>query len=293
MLPPTEFLYHFLSISVGFTAFSALSHQTFFYKKMFVREVRKAFSAPLIKSRINSYSIRFKKSNNYENDEILEIYDEHGRALGKGMHRDRIHSEGKWHKTVHIWIANSMGQLLLQQRSQLKKSFPNLWDISCAGHVSFGETIAQAVRKEMQEELGILSQLSADRMEVNPLVPNSKMQLIFQTKFEDLTQNNGTYKNREHVDVFLLQVDKMETKQFILEEAEVSQVGWIHYTQYQKIMCQETFSDPIFQQYKDNCVPFRNKDYYQLFTVLDKHYKHTAEKKENLVDLSFLLNQKS
>ena len=53
-----------------------------------------------------------------------------------------------------MWITNGKG-VLLQLRAPQKKSFPNKWDISVAGHVDAGESPLQAVQREYQEELGI------------------------------------------------------------------------------------------------------------------------------------------
>jgi len=53
-----------------------------------------------------------------------------------------------------LWITNGKG-VLLQLRATQKKSFPNKWDISVAGHVDASESPLQAFQREYQEELGI------------------------------------------------------------------------------------------------------------------------------------------
>lgn len=83
----------------------------------------------------------------------IDIYDESMNYLGK-MEKAQAHEQGKWHKCVHLWITNGKS-VLLQLRAPQKKSFPNKWDISVAGHVDAGETPLQAVQREYQEELGI------------------------------------------------------------------------------------------------------------------------------------------
>lgn len=42
-------------------------------------------------------------------------------------------------KHIYIFL-----QVLLQKRSARKDTYPNLWDTSCAGHLSAGETAIQA-----------------------------------------------------------------------------------------------------------------------------------------------------
>lgn len=46
-------------------------------------------------------------------------------------------------------------QILVQKRAACKDSFPSCWDVSCAGHLSAGETAENAAIAELAEELGI------------------------------------------------------------------------------------------------------------------------------------------
>lgn len=58
-----------------------------------------------------------------------------------------MHRDGDYHRAVHTWIyAESTGQLLLQLRSDCKESWPGLWDISSAGHISAGDTSLVSAR---------------------------------------------------------------------------------------------------------------------------------------------------
>jgi isopentenyldiphosphate isomerase len=52
-------------------------------------------------------------------------------------------------------VTNTGGDILLQKRSLNKDVAPGKWDTSVGGHVDGGETIDEAVRREMKEELGI------------------------------------------------------------------------------------------------------------------------------------------
>ncbi|KAJ9506445.1 hypothetical protein QJQ45_019447 [Haematococcus lacustris] len=63
--------------------------------------------------------------------------------------------QGIWHQAVHVLVFNSAGQLLLQQRSQGKRVCPGSWDLSCAEHLSQGESFHQAAVRGLAEELGI------------------------------------------------------------------------------------------------------------------------------------------
>ena len=56
---------------------------------------------------------------------------------------------------MHIWIINDNQELLVQKRNPLKKTFPNLWAISSAGHVLTKENSKDAGVRELKEELNI------------------------------------------------------------------------------------------------------------------------------------------
>jgi 8-oxo-dGTP diphosphatase len=50
-------------------------------------------------------------------------------------------------------IVDDDGRIFFQRRSPDRKLFPNCWDI-VGGHVEPGETIEEALRREVQEETG-------------------------------------------------------------------------------------------------------------------------------------------
>lgn len=100
--------------------------------------------------------------------ELLAIYDEQLRYLGIAE-RGEVHKKGYWHKTFHCWVlckgdastgsssdagAGAGAHLVLQERHANKDTNAGKLDVSCAGHLSAGETISDGVR-ELKEELGI------------------------------------------------------------------------------------------------------------------------------------------
>lgn len=60
------------------------------------------------------------------------------------------------HPVVHLHVLNSAGALYLQKRAENKDVQPGKWDTSVGGHVDFGETVEQALQREVREELGIV-----------------------------------------------------------------------------------------------------------------------------------------
>ena len=87
--------------------------------------------------------------------ELLEVFDRDGRPTGRAKPRGAVHIDGDWHLAFHCWILRADGkEIVLQQRSPAKDSYPGCWDAAAAGHWRFGESPAEAAR-EIAEELGI------------------------------------------------------------------------------------------------------------------------------------------
>ena len=86
-------------------------------------------------------------------EDIFDVVDENDQVIGQAE-RSRVHREGLRHRAVHVFLFDRRGRLFLQKRSQNKDSWPGAWDSSCSGHVDSGETYAEAVVRELGEELG-------------------------------------------------------------------------------------------------------------------------------------------
>ncbi|PPD88186.1 hypothetical protein GOBAR_DD14890 [Gossypium barbadense] len=100
-----------------------------------------------------------------------------------------VHRDGDYHKAVHVWIfAESTQELLLQKRADYKDSWPGLWDISSAGHISAGDSSLITAQRELQEELGVI-------------LPKDAFELIF-IFLEECVTNNGKFINNEYSDVY-------------------------------------------------------------------------------------------
>ena len=67
------------------------------------------------------------------------------------------------HPVVHLHLFNSAGELYLQRRPDWKDIQPGKWDTATGGHVALGESVEQALRREVGEELGI-SDFVAERL---------------------------------------------------------------------------------------------------------------------------------
>lgn len=88
-------------------------------------------------------------------EEFFDLVDETGRIIGQAS-RSEVHGNPELlHLVVHVLVFGSDGRLFLQKRSDDKDVQPGKWDTSVGGHVDAGESVAQAVRRELAEELGV------------------------------------------------------------------------------------------------------------------------------------------
>ena len=61
----------------------------------------------------------------------------------------------KLHRAFSVFLFNSKGELLLQQRAFGKMTWPGVWSNSCCGHVMLHETVAAAAKRRVKYELGL------------------------------------------------------------------------------------------------------------------------------------------
>ena len=94
-------------------------------------------------------------------DELLPLVTPDGTVVGHTV-RSRVHqSAGLLHPTVHVFVTNRSGDLLMQRRGPQKTCDPMLWDVSVSGHVRYGETPEATALREVSEEIGLVLSLSS------------------------------------------------------------------------------------------------------------------------------------
>ncbi|MDD3161664.1 MAG: NUDIX domain-containing protein [Bacteroidales bacterium] len=89
--------------------------------------------------------------------EWFPLVDEQGTVIGKATRAECHSGSFLLHPVVHLHLFNTKGELYLQKRSMTKDIQPGKWDTAVGGHVDYGETIEEALFREVREEIGLTS----------------------------------------------------------------------------------------------------------------------------------------
>lgn len=104
-------------------------------------------------------------------EEILPLVDEEGRIVGRAPRGACHRGPGMLHPVVHLEILDSAGRVYLQKRSASKLVAPGRWDSAVGGHVAAGESLDEALARELREELGVTSMsLAAAQAKPEPVL---------------------------------------------------------------------------------------------------------------------------
>ena len=173
--------------------------------------------------------------------EYIDIFDENNNPTGEIKEKTQAHENGDFHRTAHIWIMNDNKELLLQKRSGTKKSHPNCWDISGAGHIRAGETVIEGAIRELKEELGI----NANENDL---------------KFISIVKSTKNPKNQEFGYVYLLKCNN-KIEEYTFEDNEVSEVKYVYFEDLEKMVADRVEGLLIHEE-----------EYKKLFEFIRKNY---------------------
>ena len=87
--------------------------------------------------------------------EQVILVDEQDRPIGL-MEKQAAHIGPHLHRAFSVFIFNSKGELLLQQRALSKYHSPGLWTNTCCSHPRAGETLEEATSRRLMEEMGMV-----------------------------------------------------------------------------------------------------------------------------------------
>jgi len=204
-------------------------------------------------------------------EEWLKVFDENYEVKGKATRMD-VHTKGLWHETVHFWLITVIKEkyyIFLQKRSKSKKDYPNLYDISAAGHLMVTESPRDGLR-ELQEELGF-STVNRNKLHKLGIVKN-----IIHT--DRITDNEFS-----HLYVYMVN----ESISFQLQEEEVSEMVITEFDSFYEF-CMGARSDVIVYPWqafasssekglragKDKFVPHDDAYFREIAVLLKRHLEN-------------------
>lgn len=151
--------------------------------------------------------------------ELIDVLERNGNSTGLIKSRDKIHRDGDWHRSVHVWIKNNRDEILIQKRSAIIDLFKNYWDISLVGHVLSGEKSITAAQRELKEELGIEARVNELRF-----IGTVKSAL-----------KDGPYYDNQFCDIYFLFCDT-ELIEMKKQKEEVAQIKFIPLNELETFM---------------------------------------------------------
>ncbi len=87
------------------------------------------------------------------------LVDENDREVGL-MEKMEAHRKGLLHRAFSVLVFNENGELLLQRRAFGKYHSEGLWTNTCCSHPYPGESILEAGKRRLFEEMGFTCELS-------------------------------------------------------------------------------------------------------------------------------------
>ena len=91
------------------------------------------------------------------NDHVV-LVNEYDNEIGL-MQKLEVHQKGLLHRAFSVFIFNSKGELLLQQRAYGKYHSEGLWSNTCCSHPLPDEETHDAAVRRLDEEMGISAEL--------------------------------------------------------------------------------------------------------------------------------------
>ena len=189
--------------------------------------------------------------------EYIDIFDENNNLIEEAKEKKQAHKDGDFHRTAHVWIINDKKELLLQKRSPTKKTHPNFWDISGAGHIRTGETVIEGAIRELEEELGVKIKES-------------------DLKFISIVKSTKNPKNYEFQYVYLLECNN-KIEEYIFEDNEVSEVKYVYFEDLEKMV-----------ENKTEGLLLHDEEFKKLF-----EYIRNKEKDKYFIDIAIEISKKA
>jgi isopentenyl-diphosphate delta-isomerase len=104
------------------------------------------------------FFIRINIVKKLEMDDLVILVDESDNVTGTAGKME-AHRKGLLHRAISVFIFNSQGEVLLQQRALQKYHSAGLWSNTCCSHPLPGESNEDAAIRRLMEEMGLKASL--------------------------------------------------------------------------------------------------------------------------------------
>ena len=167
-------------------------------------------------------------------DEFIDILND-DLTVKKTCLKSDAHKNGWLHASVHIWFYTDKGDILIQKRAKNKINFPNLWDVSVAGHITAGENEIISALREIEEEIGLK-------------IPERHLFKI--GTFKELHRHNNDIVDNELHHVFLCKL-QTDIHSLRIQEEELSEIQLISMVSFEMAIKKVNDSLPLVPHYPE------------------------------------------
>lgn len=155
------------------------------------------------------------------NDESLILVNSDDVVIGYAS-KDEVHNgSGLLHRAFSLFIFNSRGELLLQQRAQNKRLWGGYWSNSVCSHPRQGETIEVATHRRLQEELGL----------------SCALQFLYKFEYQAAFLDRGA--ENELCSVFIGHYDHKTEQTVTVNSNEIAAWRWVSQEQLDRELAQQ------------------------------------------------------
>ncbi len=175
------------------------------------------------------------------------LVDESDAVTGSASKADCHHGEGVLHRAFSIFIFNSEGRLLLQQRSSEKITFPGVWANTCCSHPLHCEPeletqdamgVKRAAQRKLGQELGI------------PETGAPLEDMVFMTRMLYRARANAEWVEHEMDHIICLRADVEPAP----NPNEIAETRWVTQAELRDLLNSELIG-PWFRLIAENLLP--------------------------------------
>lgn len=188
--------------------------------------------------------------------ERLKVFDEKYQYLYDES-RDTIHEKGLWHETFHCWLMDD-DHVYIQKRSADKKEFPNLYDITAAGHLLAQEEVMDGIR-EVEEEIGI--KVDYSKLSNMGFVQDTiRLPYFIDNEFANVFLYQSTFMP----DDFILQQEEVDS----IHAVEIQSLAALFHGEVANVRCRNIKTDEVSEILLTDFVPHET----EYFRTMAKHF---------------------